>query len=287
MDELNQLAVLVTGASSGIGEACVRKLDHEGFTVFAGVRKGEDAQALCETVSPRVIPVLLDVTQADQIRQAAELVGEKLPTAGLWGLVNNAGIATGGPLEFLPIPALREQLEVSVTGQLAVTQAFLPFLRQTHGRIVNMGSIAGKLSSPFQAPYAMAKFALEAMSDSLRLELRPWGIRVAIIEPGNIATPIWKKTLQNYDQMTADMPPQYFEYYGPVIDMMRSYIAAKQPKVFPMAVAEAVFHALTSEKPLTRYLIGKDARRLRWIARLPDSLRDRLIASKLPKYGDE
>lgn len=287
VDKIKGRAVLVTGASTGIGEACVVRLEQEGFTVFAGVRKPADGQALVDRSSGRVIPILLDVTREEQIRQAARDVREKLPEGGLWGLVNNAGIATGGALEFLPVDALREQLEVNVVGQLAVTQAFLPMIRETRGRIVNMGSIAGLLCNPFQAPYSISKFALEAMTDALRLELRPWGIQVAIIEPGNIATPIWKKSLGAFDRMSERLDPKAYEYYGPVVDKMRAYIAAKDPKVKPAEVAEAVYHALTAGRPRTRYLIGKDARRLSWIARLPDRLRDRLIASRLPEYGDD
>jgi NAD(P)-dependent dehydrogenase (short-subunit alcohol dehydrogenase family) len=258
-----------------------------GYQVFAGVRNDRDAEALREGSSAYLVPLYLDVTELDSIREAAQTITETIGDQALIGLVNNAGIASGGPLEFLPIPVMRQQLEVNVIGQLAVTQASLPLLRKSRGRIVNMGSIAGLFCSPFQAPYAMSKFALEAMTDGLRNELRPWGIHVSIIQPGNIATPIWKKSLQAYDQISFEMPPQLYEYYGPVIEKMRNYISKKEPKVQPEVVAQAVYHALTSKRPKSRYLIGEDAKALKRISGLPDRVKDWLIAKKLPKYGDE
>ncbi|MGD1157325.1 MAG: SDR family oxidoreductase, partial [Terriglobia bacterium] len=185
-------AVVITGASTGIGEACALHLDKLGFRVFAGIRKAADAEALRHRASARLVPIRLDVSDETEVEQAARNVTEALRGEGLAGLVNNAGIVVAGMLEFLPLDALRRQLEVNVVGQVAVTQAFLPHLRKARGRIVNIGSVSGLIAGPFSGAYAASKFALEALTDALRVELRPWKIHVSIVEPGNIQTPIWK-----------------------------------------------------------------------------------------------
>lgn len=279
--------VLVTGASTGIGEATALLLDQAGFHVFAGVRRTADAEALQSKASNRLVPVMLDVTDQESIQAAIETIAGQAGAAGLAGLVNNAGVAKGGPVEFIPLDAFRLQFEVNVFGQIAVTQACLPLLRAGGGRIVNIGSVGGLVSTPFQAPYNASKFALEALTDSLRVELRPWGIRVAIIEPGNIATPIWKRSLADFDQMSEGFPPETYTLYGSAITGVRKYIASKSEMLPPETVAQAVLHALTAEKPKTRYLIGKDARKLVMLGRLPDRLRDWIIARRLPKYGPQ
>jgi NAD(P)-dependent dehydrogenase (short-subunit alcohol dehydrogenase family) len=185
--------VLVTGASSGIGEASAVRLARAGWRVLAGVRKAGDAPAGTEEV-------LLDITNGGQVGAVADGVEE------LHGLVNNAGIALAAPLEFLPLDELRRQLEINVTGQVAVTQALLPALRRARGRIVFMGSIAGRSSLPFLAPYAASKHALEAVADALRIELGPWGIGVTIVEPGTIKTPIWARSAAVADELVARFP---------------------------------------------------------------------------------
>ncbi|PYR57414.1 MAG: short-chain dehydrogenase/reductase, partial [Acidobacteria bacterium] len=168
--------VLITGSSTGIGEACARRLDAAGWRVFAGVRREEDGQRLRAGMSSRLTPVLLEVTDAASMARAARTIGVEGADAGLDGLVNNAGIAVAGPLEYLPIADFRRQLEVNVVGPLAVTQALLPAIRARRGRIVLMGSIAGRMTVPFLGPYSASKFALEAMADALRVELQPWDI---------------------------------------------------------------------------------------------------------------
>ncbi len=203
---------------------------------------------------------------------------------GLLGLVNNAGIAVGGPLEFVPVAKLCEQFEVNVVGQIAVTRAFLPLLRKSSGRIVNMGSVSGRLATPFVGPYSASKWALEALSDSLRVELRPWKIHIALIEPGVIATPIWSKSLAAAEQLIQSFPPQAHLLYGPVIDFMRRRVTS-QAGIPADRVARAVAHALLARRPKTRYLVGTDARLGALVAHLPDRLRDRLIAQALPPYG--
>ncbi len=259
-------SVLVTGASSGIGAACAERLAREGWRVFAGVRAEGAAPA-------GTTELLLDVTDGDAIARAAEAVGGRLD-----GLVDNAGIAMAAPLEYLPLDELRRQLEVNIVGQLAVTQALLPAIRTARGRIVLVGSIAGTSALPFLGPYAISKFGLEALADSLRVELAPDGIHVSIIRPGTIATPIWSKP-----QPIADtLGPEAIERYGSRLAAMRSFAAARAAKAAPVeSVVKAIEHALTDEHPKARYLVGRDAHIRAAIERLPDRLRDRVVRRAL------
>jgi len=261
-------AVVVTGASSGIGEACARRLARLGFQVFAGVRKQEDGERLRREIAG-VRPLTIDVVDADSIARAAQTVQEGTGGAGLAGLVNNAGVAVPAPIEHQPIEDFRRQLEINLIGQVAVTQAFLPQLRAARGRVVNMSSIGGKVAVPLLGAYAASKFGLEGFSDSLRRELRPWGIRVAVIEPGTIATPIWDKGIQSGDELEASMSEQAKRDYGPLIATVRT--ASEQGAktgLPPDAVAKDVAHALTARKPKTRYLVGREARSRALLARI-------------------
>ncbi len=270
--------VLVTGASSGIGEACVLRLSRAGWHVFAGVRRQEDADRLA---GERVEPVLLDVTDGDAIAAAAERLGER----GLAGLVNNAGIAVPAPLEFLPLDELRKQLEVNVVGQVAVTRAFLPHLRRARGRIVNVGSIAGRSSLPFLGAYGASKHALEAVTDALRVELRPFGIEVAIVEPGTIATPIWRKGAEAFQRIAAESEAMTELYGARLAAFRQAAAAAGRSGEPPDEVAKVVEHALTARRPKTRYVVGRDARRRLRVERLPDRLRDRVYERLLLRGG--
>ena len=272
--------VFITGTSSGIGEACVRHLAGQGFNVFAGVRKQADAERVA---GPRVEPVIVDVTDDASVAAAAEHIREATGSTGLAGLVNNAGIAVAGPLEFLPIEDFQRQLEVNVTGVVRTTQAVLPSLRQARGRIVNMSSIGGRVALPMVAPYAASKFALEGLSDALRRELRPWGMHVAVIEPGAVATPIWDKGVEAAEALDRDAPPEVRERYGEVIDKIREESEKNRTAgVPPQEVAEAVAHALTAPKPKTRYLVGRDAKVRGPVAKmLPDRTMDAAISRAL------
>ena len=259
-------SVLVTGASSGIGAACAERLARAGWHVFAGVR--EHGAAPSGTTE-----LLLDVTDARAIEAAAGVVGDRLD-----GLVDNAGIAVAAPLEHLPLDELRRQLEVNVVGQLAVTQALLPALRAATGRIVIVGSIAGTSALPFLGPYAISKFALEAMADSLRVELAPESIHVSLIRPGTIATPIWSKPQPLADTLSEEG----LKRYGPRLDAMRKTAAARAAKAAPVeSVVKAVEHALTAERPHTRYLVGRDAHLRAAVERLPDRWRDKVVTRTL------
>jgi len=273
--------VVITGASSGIGEACAIHLAGLGFNVFAGVRKDADAQRIA---GPRIEPLIIDVADDASVAAAAEQVRGAVAGAGLAGLVNNAGIAVAGPLEFMPLGEFQRQLEVNVTGVLRSTQAMLPLIRQgSRGRIVNISSIGGRVAAPMVGPYAASKFAVEGLSDSLRRELRPWGIHVALIEPGAVATPIWDKSIAAGDQIRAESPPEAERLYGEVIEAIRKQAQKNAVDgVPPKEAAEAVAHALTADKPKTRYLVGRDAKVRGPMAKLmPDRMMDAAIARVL------
>lgn len=280
-------AVVVTGASTGIGAACALQLDRLGFTVFAGVRKSEDGMALQKVGSDRMVPLELDVTDLTTIRKSHAVVLESTRERGLFGLINNAGIAVVGPLEAVPISHLRQQLEVNVIGQVAVTQAFLPLVRQARGRIVNMGSIAGLSTMPLMGPYSASKFALEAITDALRLEVRQWGIHVAIIEPGAIATPIWNKSAIEAAEREAAIETELRTLYKPVVAAVRKVVGeASKRAISPDAVARVVVDALTAPTPKTRYRVGLDAKiRALMVRLLPDRISDRMLTwiLKLPR----
>ena len=280
-------SVVITGASTGIGAACALHLDKLGLRVFAGVRRQTDAEALKSKASSRLVAIALDVADGLSVSTAASAVAGAVGDAGLDGLVNNAGVVVTGPVEFLPLPELRRQLEINVVGQVAVTQAFLPLIRAARGRIVNMGSIAGRLATPFSSAYGASKFALEALTDALRLELAPWGISVSIIEPGAVATPIWEKGMKNGAAMLAAAPPEALVLYAEALEAFKrtSEHAAKNA-ADPMDVARAVEHALTAAKPKTRYVVGRRARIGAAMALLvPDRMRDTMVAKamRLPK----
>lgn len=278
---------MVTGASTGIGRACALGLARSGFQVFAGIRRAIDGEPLQREGAGRITPLMLDVTDAATIAAAAEIVANSVGEAGLAGLVNNAGIAVTGPLELIPIDQIRKQFEVNVIGQIAVTQAFLPLLRRGHGRVVNIGSIAGRMSTPFLGPYAASKFALEALTDALRVELQTWGIHVAIIEPGAIATPIWEKSRDDAMTMLKALPAQTDELYGPAIAAVEAGTRKMPGKgSAPALVVRSVRHALTSSRPRARYLVGRDARiRAAVVKIIPDRLRDRLITHVMDLPG--
>ncbi len=250
-------AIVITGASTGIGQACALHLDKLGFRVFAGVRNETDASSLKQASSDRLTPVYIDITKPDSILKATKVIETELKTVGLHGLINNAGIVIAGPLEFVPIDALRSQLEINVVGQVAVTQALLPLLRRCRGRIINMSSVSGRVATPFLGPYAASKFALEALSDSMRLELMPWGINVSVIQPGPISTPIWNKSMEVTKLMIDKLPSKAKVLYGPAFEAILQWEHdIKQSMSDPKVVVRAVEHALMASKPRTRYRIG-------------------------------
>jgi NAD(P)-dependent dehydrogenase (short-subunit alcohol dehydrogenase family) len=271
---------VVTGASSGIGETSARHLASLGFNVFAGVRNDADAERVA---GARIEPLKLDVTDQASVDAAAAQVAEATGNVGLAALVNNAGIAVAGPLEYVDIAAFERQMDVNVTGVLRATQAFLPLIRLARGRIVNISSIGGRVAIPLVGPYAASKFAVEGMSDSLRRELRPWGIHVALIEPGAVATPIWDKSLDESQAMMDEAPPELTERYGEVVEAITKESRKNATDgVPPQEVADAVAHAITADKPKTRYLVGRDAKMRGPMAKvMPDRVMDAAIGRAL------
>jgi NAD(P)-dependent dehydrogenase (short-subunit alcohol dehydrogenase family) len=280
-DECPAKAVLITGASTGIGEACTLRLDEKGVRVFAGVRNESDGAALRARASDRLTPVLIDVTDPETMASARATIADAVGEDGLAGLVNNAGTFYGGPLEFAPVDELRRLFEVNFFGAIAVTQAFLPLLRAAAGRIVNMSSVSGLMAFPFLGPYAASKFALEAISDSWRVELRPWGISVSVVEPGVVDTPIYDKVLATLRKAREAYPPEARELYGPIFGLSEKRERRRTPAD---RVAGAVEHALFSRRPKRRYLVGGEAKFVPMFGKLPVAFRDWLIAKQFPTY---
>ncbi|HEX4563966.1 MAG TPA: SDR family NAD(P)-dependent oxidoreductase [Solirubrobacteraceae bacterium] len=273
---------LITGASTGIGEATALRLSRNGWTVLAGVRDAAAADRLAQAAG--VIPLTLDVTSGEEIAQAAERVRAESNSDGaarLDALVNNAGIGVGGPLETIDLDELRRQFEVNVIGAIAVTQALLPALREARGRIVFTSSIGGKISTPFIAPYAASKHAIEAFGDALRLELRTSHVRVALIEPGSVTTPIWDKA--RAEAQSVEIPSELQSVYGHVPATMGKAIEDTARRGAPPdKVAQTIERALTARRMKARYPVGSDARPALVLRRiLPDAAFDRILARTL------
>lgn len=282
-------SVVISGASSGIGEACAIYLGKLGYQVFAGVRREADGEALKRKTLERAIPIIFDVTDEASIKTAVKTVQLSLEPNQLTGLVNNAGIVTAGPLEFIPISELRKQLEVNVLGQIAVTQAFLPLLRKSVGRVINIGSDSGRVSAPLLGPYCASKFAMEALTDALRMELQPWGIAVSIIEPGVVTTPIWEKSIDQAEQIWECLPEQARNLYFPTLDAIRKTAKKSgQHGISAEIVAKAVARALAVKRPKARYVVGMDAQINILLTKImPERVLDKLIALHLglPQNG--
>lgn len=276
-------SVLITGSSTGIGAATALELDRQGFRVFAGVRSAADAERLRQSASRRLTPILLDVTDEEQVIARAADVSQAVGDEGLAGLVNNAGIVVAGPLELLPMAELRRQFEVNVLGMLAVTQAFLPLLRAGRGRIVNVTSGNGFLSLAYFGSYSASKFAQHALSDALRQELRHWGIPVSMVAPGCVATPIWGKSFDAAERLARQVSPERYEQYHEDLDAVRAAARHLAETAGPVErVAKAVCRALVARRPKALYIVGFDSRLLRMASRfLPIGLRDRIVIRAL------
>jgi NAD(P)-dependent dehydrogenase (short-subunit alcohol dehydrogenase family) len=283
MTAVRDRAIVVTGASTGIGKAAVLALLDAGFTVLAGVRNARAADLLRGDVPPaaagRLETLQLDVTDGAHIQAAVAQVERRAGEAGLWGLFNNAGISVAGPMEHATDDDLRRQFDVNVIGQAAVTRAFIPLLRRARGRILITGSTSGFIAVPGLGAYSMSKYAMEAFSDTLRRELRPWGIEVLLLQPGTIATEIWGKGLSQFDDLMRAPPAGVIENYGGLLNSMHEVAVDSARRATPATVvARDVVHAFAARRPRTRYCMGTDARVQRWISRLPDRWADRLLA---------
>lgn len=276
-------SVVVTGASTGIGWGCVKVLTQRGFRVYGSVRKQADADRLAKEFGEAFRPLIFDVTDEAAVKAGARQLEAELAGETLAGLVNNAGIAVPGPLLHLDVDAFRQQMEVNVTGQLIVTQAFAPLLgaapdakTKTPGRICMMSSVGGKVASPFVGPYSASKFALEGLSESLRRELMIYGVDVIIIAPGAIATPIWDKA------DAIDVTPYANTPYRASLDTVKKYMVGLGRKGLPPEkIGETVHTALTSPKPKTRYVVTPEPL-TNWLGNnMPKRMVDQQIAKSL------
>ncbi|MEU9120994.1 SDR family oxidoreductase [Streptomyces sp. NPDC048506] len=276
-------AVVITGASSGLGKECAIRLGQRGFRVFAGVRTVEDGERLCaEAPSARLRPVRLDVTDEESLRAAAAEVAGSVGEQGVWGLVNNAGTCLSAPLECVPPERLRAQLDTNVVGALAVSQAFLPQLRRSRGRIVNISSGLGSMAIPYLGVYATGQFAKEGLSDALRRELRPFGVSVCVVKPGAIATPIWGKVREAGEEFLNGAPEDVAGRYRASFErfLRMNEQRAQSSTTRPEDYARTVFRALTAHRPRTRYCVGTDARAAAALSRLlPDAALDRVLGA--------
>ncbi len=279
MDRIENKAVVITGASSGIGYASVSRMIESGWRVFATVRQAADGDKLRSEFGPQLAPVIMDLRDRESIIAAARQVSLELEASGLDGLVNVAGVGMARPVEYMTEDDLREIFDINVFGQLAVTRAFLPLLRRARGRIVNITSVGAHIAVPFGSLINASKSAFAIFSDTLRLELHPFGIHVSAIEPGAIRTPAVEKTLGNIEAVTANMPDEGAATYGPMLKNFagRAYTREMNGSS-PDVVALAVRRALTARRPRTRYVVGKHARVLTTLPKvLPDRVLDALL----------
>jgi NAD(P)-dependent dehydrogenase (short-subunit alcohol dehydrogenase family) len=272
--------VLITGASTGLGRSAALLLAASGWRVYAGVRKPADGASLRADATGELVPLELDVAKPASVAAAVEQLA-KATGGELHGLINNAGVYVGGPLELMRPGEIDDTFAVNVIGLLSVTRACLPLLRAASGRIVNISSISGLIAMPGVSAYAASKHAVEAITDALRVELHPFGIQVVAVEPGGIKTPIWDKGAKrdaalNEDQDTAELR----RLYAPLVKLLQK-LNAKPGGLPPEAVAKVVIEALESKRPKNRYLVGKDAKSIALLRRLPDALRDRAIIAKV------
>jgi NAD(P)-dependent dehydrogenase (short-subunit alcohol dehydrogenase family) len=273
--------VVVTGASTGIGRATALLLDELGFRVFAGVRKSEDGDALREVSSERLDPLLLDVTNEEMVTTAFDRVEASAPE-GLYGLVNNAGLSLNGPLELVDVTAMRQLLEVNVLGLLVVTKAFLPLLRKGRGRIVNVSSGHGLLAIPDKSVYAATKFAVQAISDSLRVELLPFGVQVSSVVVGKVETEVLGKIEASRQELLASAPPEKVNLYRPLLAYFDAEVK-DLPSIPAEHAASVLTRALTDTRPKRRYLVGPGARKMSILSHAPAGVRDRMLARAI--YG--
>lgn len=276
----NKGVVFLTGATGGIGSAIAKKLTEQGYTVLASVRSKESGIRLKKEISQNIVPIEMDITVPSSVQAGAEEAGKFLGNNGIDGLINNAGCIIQGPLELLSLDEIKFQFDVNVFGQIAVTQALLPFLRKNSGRVINIGAVTGKTAMPFIGALSASKHAMEALTDALRVELKPWNIHVTMIEPAAIDTSIFEKANAAHDQSLQKVPSEKLSLYESALAAYQSTIA-KQPVSPTVVVVKAVTDALTATKPKTRYAVGRGASLVVAISHLPDRLRDRLLMSSL------
>lgn len=281
-------SVLISGTSTGIGAAATKRLAADGWTVFAGVRREADGERLAAACGGDVRPVELDVTSPDQIAAAIGRIGQEV--GRLHGLVNNAGIGVGGPVEMVDDEGWRRQMEVNFFGLVNLTRAAFPLVDRAGGRFVHVGSIAGRVTAPALGPYSASKHAVSAFNWALRAELRrTTSMRSSVVEPGEIATDIWDKADQSVDEFEAALTPDYRARYGYLLPQQRAFSQEGRTKGIPAdRVAAAIEHALTAKRPKARYVVGRDAQVSALLARFPDPVREAAIranARRLDRAG--
>lgn len=271
--------VLITGTSTGIGRACVERMAAEGWTVYAGVRKTADGDDLVASIPGDVRPVILDVTKPEQLAAVVARLGDELGGRGLDGLVNNAGVARGGPVESTSDEEWQEHFDINVFGVVRVTRELLPLIIAAKGRVVNIASVSGRVGMAMFAPYSAGKHAVEAITESLRFEMKDFGVQVACVEPGIVQSAIWAKGDELFDEVERELPPELVARYRRHFDMLSGFLADGVAHGVPASrVAKAVHHALASSRPKHRYLIGPDGKLTGLSGFFPDKLKARMLA---------
>ncbi len=279
------LSVVVTGASTGIGQAAAILLAKNGHQVFAGVRKAKDGETL-RLLEPKLIPIILDVCSSESLKQAAEEIAGLRDKSRPFCLINNAGIAVSGPVEALRMSEWRKQFDVNFFGHIEATQAFLPIIRETKGRIINVSSINGRMAAPFMGAYSASKFAVEALSDALRIELAPFGVKVTVIQPGPIATPIWAKGIDNRDEVLAKCDSTKLPLYIKTYEKFEKLVEAISKRAIPVEfVAKAIEKELISKSPAARVIVAGakshfETRLSEW---LPEKVFDKLVLKEFSR----
>jgi len=271
-------SVVITGTSTGIGRACLERMAAEGWTVYAGVRKEDDADVLKREIAGDVRPVILDITNAEHIKALVATLDNELAGRGLDGLVNNAGVAEGGAIETVTEADWRWHFDVNVFGLVNLTRECFSLLRAARGRVVNIGSVGGRAAAPMMGPYSAGKHAVEAISESMRFEVADFGMHVSCVEPGEVQSAIWGKADDQLAKVVVELDADTAARYERHIDMLYGFVADGRKRAIPASkVANAVHHALTANRPKHRYLVGPDAKMLGVITRLPDRLRYRML----------
>lgn len=274
----NKGAVVITGASRGLGRNMAKYLSNHGYQVFAGCRKPADISDLVEEAQGRLTPLQLDVTDEDSMAKALETVAKAVGEDGIKALINNAGIVVFGPIEQTPIEKIEEQLKVNVIGPIAMIQQFLPLLRKGKGRIINISSVNGFLSAQYMGIYSASKFALEALSDALRMELKPWGIPVSVVQPGLYQSEIRARSVESWGERLNAMSDEAQKLYQSGFEKSKKLITGfDQRAADPQQVSEVIFEALSADAPKTRYLVGETGRQMIELLTLTDEERDKAL----------
>jgi short-subunit dehydrogenase len=281
----NKKTILITGSSTGIGRSCAIYLDKLGFKIYAGVRKQSDGDKLKEKGSDKLTPIILDVTDIESIRAIANII-ENENNGDLFGLVNNAGIGLSGVVEVTPIDEIRKLMEVNVNGLLAVTQTMLPFLRKSKGRIINIGSTSSFIALPGASAYSASKFAVRAITDSLRRELKHLGVYSILIAPGAVQSEIWEKRIIYKTELRKRVKPEIAENYK-TLARFGDRIEHELKKIPATEVAKVVAAALTSSKPKFYYPVGSDARGAVIASLFPKRFLDWIIMKKINQLGNK